>query len=100
MSLDGFATAQLAKDRGESMPSNGAAVSLSGISDLRSEGIAIYVEGHEIVVSGADGRDISVFSADGMRLADVRGDAVNRIRVSTGVYLVKVSGHTVKVIVR
>lgn len=87
-------------DRGESVPSNGADANLSGINDLRADGIGVYADGSDIVVTGAAGRTIRVFTADGVVQAETTGSDVTRIPSTKGIHLVGVAGHTVKVIVR
>ncbi len=85
--------------QGESRASNAAEV--SGLEDgVLSSQVSIAAERGCITVSGADGRDIRVFSVDG-RLVDTRqGLSQARISLPAGVYVVAVGTTVQKAVVR
>lgn len=53
-----------------------------------------------IMVRGAQGHAVSIFTPDGRRVATAEGSALTRVPVSTGVYIVKVGRQTVNISVR
>lgn len=87
---------------GESLPSNQAtAQHTTGISDNTVQTTPGVRTGNgTITVTGADGRQISIYSADGALVTRATGLQENRFPVQPGLYLVSVSGTTHKVLVR
>ncbi len=74
---------------GESAASNTVSLELSSSADENS-----------IVISGANGVTVNVFTPDGHNVASLKADATTRIPVTAGIYLVQVNGSTTKLIVR
>jgi hypothetical protein len=86
---------------GESDLSNPATA--SAWSGLQSAAVApIKVVGGigEIIINGAAGNDVRVYSADGRLAASKQAAATTHVTVSRGIYLVAVSGKYYKVAVR
>lgn len=89
-------------DRGESAASNEAIVgSLASISgpDQASD-ITITGSIGKIIVSGAEGKLIEVFSTDGKVIDRVKGSATTVIDTATGLYIVRVAGTATKTLVK
>ncbi len=88
-------------DKGESRASNIVNLTTSGIGDAALDGVRITVEGRTIVVTGAEGRQVSITSVDGKVLATATAGVRESHTVGVaGVYLVSINGEGVKVIVR
>ena len=69
----------------------------AGVAKNVLEGISIFTQNREIIISGIEQPEISVYDVNGRIVAS---GAMNRIAVAkTGVYLVRVKGCTVKVLV-
>lgn len=86
---------------GESRPSNEATIKLSGIADVENAGISVYGGEGSIIVSGAEGRKVEVFNAQGMAVALVsEASDKARIAIGAGVYIVRVGNVAVKVVVK
>ena len=85
---------------GESRFSN--VVTPSGVCNLTlADGVTVSVNGHDIVIEGADGKQLAIYSTDGVtRYAATGTDAPAVYTAQPGVYLVRVANATVKVIVR
>ena len=88
--------------KGESGASNNVAVDCKelGIGDAESARATVAAAPGHIIVSGADGCYVKVYGIDGITAFDGEAGASLEITVAPGVYLVKVVGKTVKVIVR
>lgn len=63
-------------------------------------GITITGSEGEIVICGAEGKEISVYSVDGRLVASAVASGTERIAIAKGVYVASAGGKTVKVIVR
>ncbi len=86
-------------NRGESEVSNAVTIAKSGIDDIFAAGaVKVFVEGKQIIVSGAAGKTVTIVSTDGKTLYNAEGNA--RVNVLSGIYLVTVNRSTVKVVVR
>ncbi len=85
---------------GESRFSN--VVNPSGVCNLTlADGVTVSVNGHDIVIEGADGKQLAIYTTDGVtRYAATGTDAPAVYTAQPGVYLVRVANATVKVIVR
>ena len=59
--------------------------------------ISVYVQGNEIVISGVEQPQVTVFDINGRTIATGRTNSVTVKQ--TGVYIVRVNGKTVKVLV-
>lgn len=86
-------------DKGESMPSNTATVDVpSGVGSVVATGATVYTEGSQLVVTGADGKTVVVADVAGRVIATSVGDI--RVTLTPGLYVVNLSGNTVKVAIR
>lgn len=89
-------------DRGESRVSNAVTVGSSGIADVVPAGdVTVAVEGREIIVTGAEGHSVAVYTVDGrIVFTTSAAPAALNIPVGTGLYVVKASSIVTKVIVK
>lgn len=88
-------------DKGESQGSNLAEVDVvSGVNDLDATRVDVSVEAGTLVVTGAEGKRVSVYAADGSLVAQRKAGNTERIAVAGGMYIVKVAGATFKVLVK
>ena len=89
-------------DAGESVGSNAAVVTVkkSGLGTVAISGASVVARKGEIIVTGAEGRDIAVVAIDGKTIASAQGSDENIFAVSAGCYLVRIGGSAVKVIVK
>lgn len=85
-------------DKGESELSDPVTVGQSGVDSVLAAGLKISVEGQSIVVTGAEGKLVTINSVDGKTIYAAQGDA--RVAVNAAIYLVTVDRKTVKVAVR
>ncbi|MDE5979704.1 MAG: choice-of-anchor J domain-containing protein, partial [Muribaculaceae bacterium] len=85
-------------DKGESELSEPVTIDQSGIDAVLAAGIKVAVEGHAIVVTGAEGKLVTINAVDGRTIYSAQGDA--RVTVNSSIYLVTADRKTVKVIVR
>lgn len=88
-------------DKGESMPSPKATITVSGL-DAALAGQAVEVTGGVgiITVSGAEGVVIDVYTAAGVRTASAEGVGRNSFTVAAGMYIVRVGSQAFKVVVK
>ena len=86
-------------DKGESAPSDPVTVRLSSVGALYVGAVSVTSLDGMIVVRGASGENVEVYSASGVSFhsGPVSGDAA-RIPVEPGVYMVKVGAKTFKVV--
>lgn len=88
-------------DKGESLASNLAEVEVTvGINDIDAAGVNVSVEKNTLVVTGAMGKTITVYAADGALVAQRTAGFAERISVVRGMYIVKAAGVTYKVLVK
>ena len=81
--------------------SNDAHATRSGVADILAGAVKVAAGKGCITVSGCDGSDITVTTADGINVAARRGvSGTETIRVASGVYVVRVSGRSCRVLVR
>ena len=85
---------------GESILSVPCTVGTSGIADNSMDNIRVYEENGAIVIRGAEGKRATVSDMSGIVLHNDVCSDVTVISVSRGVYVVKVNGKAIKVIVR
>lgn len=85
-------------NQGESEVSNGLTLTTSGVASVAAGAVKVGVEGSFITVSGAEGKHVAIFAADGKLLVGTTGNT--RQAVSAGIYLVTVEKNTWKVVVR
>ncbi len=88
-------------DKGESLASNLAEVEVTvGINDIDATDMNVNVEYRSIVITGAAGKTIDVYTTDGALVAQRTATDTERISLSRGMYIVKVAGVTYKVLVK
>ena len=88
-------------DKGESLASNLAEVEVTvGINDIDATDVNVNVEYRSIVITGAAGKTIDVYTTDGALVAQRTATDTERISLSRGMYIVKVAGVTYKVLVK
>lgn len=88
-------------DRGESKASNVVLVDVTvGIGEQMEKAVRIAADDNTIVVSNAAGKSIGIYTADGKTVYSGEGAEVTRVRVNSGVYIVKVGTATLKAVVR
>ncbi len=81
--------------------SNDAHATRSGVADILDGEVKVAAGKGYITVSGCDGSDITVTTADGINVATLRGvTGTETIRLAAGVYVVRVSGRSCRVLVR
>ena len=75
---------------------------LSGISGIAADGIAVAVEGRDIIVTGAAGQALTLAAADGKVVSSISSAADSeRISVAEqGIYILRVGTFARKVAVR
>lgn len=87
-------------NKGLSAPSNTAEVhSSSGLDELNA-GYAVEAVDGAIVVTGAEGSELTVSAVNGQVLYSGTAEATTKVPVANGVYLVQVDADVVKVIVK
>ena len=88
-------------DKGESLASNLAEVEVTvGINDINATDMNVNVEYRSIVITGAAGKTIDVYTTDGALVAQRTATDTERISLSRGMYIVNVAGVTYKVLVK
>lgn len=88
-------------DLGESKASEAVTPSYSGLNAVSMSNVKVTTAHSEIIVTGAQGMNISVSAVDGKVInSHLAMNETTRIDVLSGVYLVKVGATTYKVIVR
>ena len=89
-------------DKGESPYSNTVTVdrSQSGIDETSGNPIKVYAADHTIVIENVDNRQAEIFKIDGSKIFDEIISYKDRIRVETGIYIVRIDGKSFKVTVR
>ena len=85
---------------GESILSDPCTVGTSGIENNSMDNIRVYEENGAIVIRGAEGKRATVSDMSGIVLHNDICSDVSVISVNRGVYVVKVNGKAIKVIVR
>lgn len=86
--------------RGESGMSNEAHAEKSGISDAVAADIRIEARSGRIIVTGAEGHNLTISAADGMLLYNATATARTEVEAATGIYIVKAGPKVAKVAVR
>lgn len=71
----------------------------NGVETL-TKGVVVSAEGHSIVIAGAEGLALSITSADGKVIYSAKGTDRTVVPVSPGIYMVRVAGKTVKILVK
>jgi len=87
-------------DKGESKISNVVTLITSGIESIVAKIANVSVSNKTITVANANGKSVSIYTADGKTVYDAAGSGLARIRVESGVYIVKVGNSVMKTIVK
>lgn len=88
-------------DVAESNLSNTAKLDYTDVETLVVENVTVTVEQRTIVVRGAEGENVTVYTPDGKVIYNAEAAVETSVKVDmTGVYLVKVADNVVKVIVK
>lgn len=88
-------------DKGESRPSDVAEITLVGLSETNIGNISVSGRNGHIVVDGAAGLPVAVYTADGRAYAStVSASGRETINAAPGIYMVKAGNKIEKVIVR
>ena len=86
-------------DKGESKGSEKLWLSTDGIADV-TIGIVIAAGDNCLLISGAEGMNVSVASVDGKTVFFGKGKAELRIPVESGIYIVNAGNKVVKILVK
>ncbi len=84
---------------GESVPAS-VEIAYSSADIVTLGAISIISGNSEIIISGADGLPISIYTVDGRLTASATGTSCTAIPLQTGIYIVSVSDTVAKVTVR
>ncbi|MDE6831201.1 MAG: hypothetical protein K2J07_00505, partial [Muribaculaceae bacterium] len=84
---------------GESSPAT-LDITYSSADEIATDGLSIVGGNGEIIIAGAEGRDVKVFAVDSRLVAAVTGADKTVLPLSSGVYIVTVGETTAKVSVR
>ncbi len=88
-------------DKGESNISNIVTIDFtSGIDAIGSKAMRVYGANHAVVVAGAEGTNVAIYTADGKLVYAGEGKAETAVKVESGVYVVRVGNTVVKTVVR
>lgn len=71
----------------------------NGVETL-TKGVVVSAEGHSIVIAGAEGLALSITSADGKVIYSAKGTDRTVVPVAPGIYMVRVAGKTIKILVK
>ena len=81
--------------------SNDAHATRSGVADILDSSVRVAAGKGFVTVAGCEGADITVTAADGINVAVRRGvTGSETIRVASGIYVVRVSGRSYRVMVK
>ncbi|MDE6496937.1 MAG: choice-of-anchor J domain-containing protein [Duncaniella sp.] len=86
-------------DKGESMPVS-VSVAKSGIPGVGASAVTVSVADRSIVITGAEGHPVAVYTVDGKTVYSSAGQARTVIPVQPGIYIVKAATTVRKVIVK
>lgn len=86
-------------DRGESAPSNKAAITL-GVNETGATTATVRIVNNNIVIENANGMAVAIYTVDGRTIYAAEGNERTSVAVATGIYLVKTGATTVKVVVK
>ena len=85
-------------DKGESAPVQ-VSITKSDIAAVEASAVTVSVVDRSIVVTGAEGQPVAVYTVDGKTLCSMTGQAKTVVPVPTGIYIVKAATTVRKVIV-
>lgn len=89
-------------DKGESKISNIVELTVvdTAIDGISSKAVRVYGADHSVVVAGAEGSSVSIYTAGGKLVYAGEGKAETGVKVESGVYIVKVGKAVFKTVVR
>lgn len=88
-------------DKGESKISNVVTVSfVDGIASIATKATNVSVNNKTITVANAAGKNVSICTVDGKTVYNAAGSDITRVRVESGVYIVKTGNTVVKTVVK
>ena len=88
-------------DKGESAASNVFTIGVvDGINSVINASAKVSAVGRIITVTGAEGEQMSIITADGKTIFDGKAADVTRVSVNGGVYIVKVGKTVTKAVVK
>lgn len=85
---------------GEGVPGQMLTIERSGVDGVNADSIRVYGEAGAIIVAGAEGCDINVYTAEGALYRSVKGLFSNVIPAAPGIYIVKAGASVAKVVVK
>lgn len=85
---------------GEAVPGASLLISRSGVDSVSADTVRIYAVEGAIVVAGAQGSGISVYTVDGALYKSTEGLFSNVIPAAPGIYIVKAGNKVAKVVVK
>lgn len=85
---------------GESVPCDEFVIENAALDRLSADGVKISANDGYIIVNGADGKMINIYTVDGRQLSAVRGMTTTAIPAPNGVYMVRVADTVAKIIVK
>ena len=76
--------------------------SYSGIATIQAEGVKVRVKNGKIIVEGAAGKEVRLFSIGGAMITTVtpKPDAIGKFSVPAGIYIIQVGNEAAKVVVK
>ena len=86
-------------DKGNSGISNIAKVTFSGVDGVQDTSVLVKGEKGAVLVKGAQGKNVTIYNASGLKVYDAQADATLRCEVEAGLYIVNIDGKVVKVMV-
>lgn len=88
-------------DKGESKASNSVIIdTTTGIKEAAAKSTRVASANRTIIVSGAEGLNVTICTADGKTVYSGVGTEITRVRVNGGVYIVKVGKDITKTVVK
>lgn len=87
-------------DKGESKASNVVTLSVSGINSINAKGVKVSTANKTITITGAAGHSVSVYGVDGKVVFNGAGSDITRVKVGSGVYMIKIDNKAVKTVVK
>ncbi len=89
-------------DKGESKISNIVELTVvdTAIDGISSKAVRVYGADHSVVVAGAEGSSVSIYTVGGKLVYAGEGKAETGVKVESGVYIVKVGKAVFKTVVR
>lgn len=88
-------------DKGESMGSNSAEISVAGIGEIAAGAkVGVYPGKGFVTVTGADGENLTIYNLAGATVYSNVVSANTTVNLEAGVYLLKVGSQTYKIMIK